>query len=193
MSSKAKKKASRSASPPKKEKAKQSRKSSPTPANNGVQYNYRLYSARRKRFLGKPVDKTHGQAVFKLAKPHFPRMDGCDFADIRHGEKLYLKRFAGEEEDKILSVKDLSLFNLFENVEWDVDDDARNDVADHWAHPDDDDDYVDAGSSLPAFIARLQSDEGIFESEAWRCLLCVDRQKSQVYIKSVTVTFPKQY
>jgi len=159
-------------------------------SNNAAPSTYKLYSDRRKRYLGKPVVKKHGKAVFELKKPHYPRMDGCRYADFQKGEKLYLKRFSDAGEEKTLSKTDLSRFNLFEDVNWNINDDSEDEV-NHWADPDEDADYVDDSHTLNTFVQKLGSDEGTFEDGAWSCVLKAHPEKKEIFIKSVTVTIPR--
>jgi hypothetical protein len=168
----------------------EARSSGSDSSNNAAPSTYKLYSDRRKRYLGKPAFKKHGKVVFPLKKPHYPRMDGCRYADFQKGEKLYLKRFSDAGEEKTLSKTDLSRFNLFEDVNWEINDGSEDEV-NHWADPDEDADYVDDSHTLTSFVQKLASDEGVFEDGAWSCVLKAHPEKQEIFIKSVAVTIPR--
>lgn len=170
----------------------EARSSGSDSSTNVAQSTYKIYSDRRKRYLGKPAVKKHDKVVFDLKKPHYPRMDGCGYADFQKGEKIYLKRFSDAGEEKTLSKIDLSRFNLFYDVDWEIGDDSEDEV-NHWVNPDDDEDYMDDSHTLASFIHKLSDDTSTFEDGHWSCVLKANSDKNEIYIKSITVSIPKSH
>jgi hypothetical protein len=166
------------------------RKTSSSSSNDSEhQATYRLFSDRRKRYLGKSQVRKNGEVAFPLDKPHYPRMDGCNYNDFQKGEKIYLK-MSSDGEERTVSKLDLAQYNLFDDPNWKVDDDFSEEN-DYWADPDEDDDYDPKTSqSIARFIEKLEDDEATLEHGSWYVVLRANRENNQIFIKRITVKIP---
>lgn len=164
---------------------------SPSPSESPETHSYKIFSDRRGRFLGRPAFRKDGKVVFDLKKPHFPRMDGANYGDFQKREKLYLKRFSDAGEERTVSKVDLSMFNIFEDIVWQLNEDGMDDEINHWANPEDDDDYDPTlHQSIPTMISKLVSTEGHMQEGYWSFAFEALPERSEISLKRIEITIP---
>ena len=168
---------------------KQSR--SPSPDESPDTYSWKVMSERRNRFLGRPAFLKDGKVVFDLKKPHFPRMDGANYGDFQKREKLYLKRFSDAGEERTVSKVDLSMFNIFEDIVWQLNEDGLDEEINHWANPEDDDDYDPTlHQSIPTMISKLVNMEGRMKEGYWSFTFEALPERNEISLKRIEITIP---